>query len=405
MFAGASAAGANWIGRGAADFADGNGFARGLRFPNAFLSRGFTRPHASANNVRMTRLTVYLSLLLAATAAYADGLSLEAESVVPLPIPISNNAVVTVSNGERQFVISFAGLGNGRGHDDVLAKTFIHEPGGTAWREAAPLPPGEGRLAATAVGSGGLAYVFGGYTVAADGSEASTPWVHAFDPETGKYTRRQDMPVPVDDTVAIGYEDRYIFLISGWHDLGNVNLTQRYDTHTDSWVQATPLPGRAVFGHAGGIVGGRIIFCDGVSVRPYANRPRDFVTSGACFAGTIDAEDSRRIDWRVIDSHPGRPRYRMAAAGLAARNAVLFIGGSENPYNYDGIGYDGEPSEPVADALLYDLTSNTWREISGRAPATMDHRGLVRAGDRWLVVGGMLAKQNVTARVTAYSLR
>ena len=40
------------------------------------------------------------------------------------------------------------------------------------WREAAPVPGGVGRLAATAVAVGELAYVFGGYTVAEDGSEA-----------------------------------------------------------------------------------------------------------------------------------------------------------------------------------------------------------------------------------------
>jgi hypothetical protein len=34
----------------------------------------------------------------------------------------------------------------------------------------------------------------------------------------------------------------------------------------------------------------------------------------------------------------------------------------------------------------------------------MDHRGLVRVGNRWLTIGGMLAGQKVTGRVTAYSI-
>jgi len=83
---------------------------------------------------------------------------------------------------------------------------------------------------------------------------------------------------------------------------------------------------------------------------------------------------------------------------------VLFIGGSENPYNYDGIGYDGEPSEPAPDALLFDLSTLAWRVLPLATPPTMDHRALVPLGDRWLTVGGMLAAQEVTDQVTAYTV-
>ena len=50
-----------------------------------------------------------------------------------------------------------------------------------------------------------------------------------------EFEARTAMPVPVDDAVAVTYADRFIYLISGWHDLGNVNLVQRYDTETDTW--------------------------------------------------------------------------------------------------------------------------------------------------------------------------
>jgi hypothetical protein len=126
------------------------------------------------------------------------------------------------------------------------------------------------------------------------------------------------------------------------------------------------------------------------------------VASDECFLGIIDEEDKRRIDWRRLEPHPGLPRYRMAAAGIDSLNAVLFIGGSENPYNYDGIGYDGEPSEPAADALLLDLSTLSWRVLPLSAPPTMDHRGLVPFDDRWLIVGGMLASQEVTGQVVGY---
>lgn len=326
-----------------------------------------------------------------------------ATELAPIPVPLSNNAVTTVTVGQRQFAISFLGIGSGKTFADTLSGTIVLDPESGHWNVAAPVPGGAGRLAAVAVSIGELAYVFGGYTVAEDGGEVSTPWTHTFDPVTGKFGARASMPVPVDDAVAVVYEQRYIFLISGWHDIGNVNLVQRYDTRTDTWVQATPIPGRAVFGHAGGIVGNRIVYCDGVAIRSHADKRRDYAASNECFVGIIDGDDSRRIDWRTIDAHPGAPRYRMAAAGVAARQSVVFVGGTENPYNYNGIGYDGRPSEPVNDALIFDVRTLKWTVLENTGPATMDHRGLVAYADGWLTIGGMLSGQIVTDKVIRYT--
>ena len=354
----------------------------------------------------MIRLLLFLlvSLLCACSSPEDDAHNILAENIGALPMPVSNNAVTTVIREDRQYVVSFAGIGRGRGQEDTLSVTLLFDSESGRWRESAVLPGGVGRLAATAASVGGLAYVFGGYAVAADGTETSTPWVHAFDPENESFSLLQPMPVPVDDAVSVTYLDRYIYLISGWHDLGNVNLVQRYDTRTDTWDQATPLPGRALFGHAGGIVGNQMVYCDGVMVQPHADRSRDFAASDECFLGLIDQADSRRIGWRLLDAHPGLPRYRMASAGIASLNAVLFVGGSENPYNYDGIGYNGEPSEPASDALLFDLSTLSWQVLGLATPPTMDHRALVPLGDRWLTVGGMLAGQEVTVRVTGYTV-
>ena len=137
----------------------------------------------------------------------------------------------------------------------------------------------------------------------------------------------------------------------------------------------------------------------------HRDRRREFVANDECFQGIIDPDDSRRIDWRSLPAHPGEPRYRMAAAGIEELDSVIFIGGSDNPYNYDGIGYDGEPSQPAPDMLLYDLERQSWRKIALDTVASMDHRGLVNLGGSWLTVGGMLDDQRVTDRVMAYRFR
>jgi len=352
----------------------------------------------------MKQLLISALFLLSACASVADSTPLTAAKLPPLPAPVSNNAVVSLRSNGNDYVISFAGLGAGRSQSDTLAVTYVFDGGTNQWSEGAPVPGDVGRLAAVAAAVDGLAYIFGGYTVAENGEESSTPWVHAFDPVSGTFEQRRSMPVPVDDAVAVVYKNRFIYLISGWHDLGNVNLVQRYDTAKDSWLQATPLPGRAVFGHAGGIVGNTIIYCDGVAVAPHVDRRRDFVANDECFLGLIDVDDTRRIDWRTIPSHPGPPRYRMAATGIDELQSVLFVGGSDNPYNYDGIGYDGRPSQPSTEIFRYDINSRSWITASSDV-GSMDHRGLVRYRDSWLTIGGMLDNQRVTDRVIGYSPR
>jgi len=335
-------------------------------------------------------------------AAGPAGLQQSAD-LPPLPQAVTNNAVVSVRTTNGEYLVSFAGLGEGRTHGDTLSSTWVLNGNTREWAEVAPLPGGVGRLAAVAAAVGELAYVFGGYSVAEDGTEVSTPWVHSFDPVSGQFEDRAEMPVPVDDAVAVTFADRYIYLISGWHDLGNVNLVQRYDTTENSWSQATPIPGPAVFGHAGGIVGNTIVYCDGVAIEAKEKQRRDFVAVSDCYQGIIDSSDSRRIDWRVLESHPGLPRYRMAATGAEKVGGVLFIGGSENPYNYDGIGYDGEPSEPVADALLFNTANAKWQVLPISGTGTMDHRGLLHFGDSLLTIGGMQAGQQVTNSIYSYT--
>lgn len=371
-----------------------------------FTQYRLTVMRGADSGVRLWWILGALIPMTVAGVAAAEVVGLAADTrLAALPAPVTNNAVASVKVGRREYIVSFNGLGEARTHADTLTTTFVYDSRSKKWQEAAPVPGGMGRLASVAASAGKLVYVFGGFTVDADGAEVSTPWTHAFNPRTREFEERAAMPIPVDDAVAVTFADRFIYLISGWHDVGNVNLVQRYDTRTDSWNQATPTPGPAVFGHAGGIVGNTIVYCDGVAIEAHDDRSRDFVAVPDCYLGIINDEDSRRIDWRTVRYHPGLPRYRMAAAGIPALNGVLFIGGSDNPYNYDGIGYNGEPSEPVAGALLFDIDEQGWRVIEVEGFATMDHRGLAAFKGQWVTVGGMAAEQRVTDRVVSYRLK
>ena len=346
-----------------------------------------------------------LAAVCMSVTVFADGGVQQSSTLPALPRAVTNNAVASLKSGRREFIVSFNGLGAGKSYADTLDLTWVFDSRSGRWEQAAAVPGDVGRVASVAATAGKKVFVFGGYTVARDGSEVSTPWTHAFDPRKREFEERRPMPVAVDDAVAVTYDDRYVYIISGWHDLGNVNLVQRYDTKTDTWQQATPIPGPAVFGHAGGIVGNTIVYCDGVAVEAHGDRRREFVAVPDCLLGIIDADDGRRIDWRTIPYHPGAPRYRMAAAGIPKMDAILFIGGSENPYNYDGTGYDGKAAEPASGALLFEIDEQRWRVVEIEGEVTMDHRGLVPFKGQWVTVGGMTANQRVTDRVLSYKAK
>ena len=335
-------------------------------------------------------------------------LSLVSAPAADLPMPISNNAVAALAvagTGETKAVdyYSFMGLTAGKTWRDVSAKAWWLPAEADGWQALPPVPDaasGRGRLAAVAVAAAGSVWLFGGYSVAADGSETSSAEVYRVNArQQPLYQRSTPMPIPVDDTLALVYGDRYIYLISGWHDLGNVNLVQVFDTATETWNQATPYPGTPVFGHSGGMLGERLLVCGGVAVDYPPSGQRRFRLSEQCWRGSIDADDLRRIDWQPLAPMPGPARYRAAAAADAERKLIIFAAGAARAYNYNGIGYDGIPAKPLQSVVSFDLSAGAWRCHHPLAVASMDHRALLLAAQsgELIRIGGMLARQQVSA--------
>jgi N-acetylneuraminic acid mutarotase len=326
------------------------------------------------------------------------------QSAPPLPRPVTNNAVATVETESGASVFSFLGLDATRSRSGEVSWAFRWDLGDPAWREVAPVP-GPGRLAATAQAVKGRVYVFGGYTVAEDGAERSVPWVDVYDPSSDSWGSRAPIPVPVDDAVSGVWRDSLVYLVSGWHDDGNETLVQIYDPATDRWDQGTPIPGPPVFGHAGGLARDALVYVDGVRVRAPEETPEGesrFELQGSAWRGDIDPSEPTRITWTRLPDHPGPPLYRAAAGVVGTR--IVFVGGSDNAYNYDGIGYDGRPSAPARAAFSYDLVTGSWSRLSAPSIPTMDHRGLVRAGGYVVLLGGMEDGQRVTDGVRRITL-
>lgn len=344
---------------------------------------------------RLLALAGVSMLMLAACGDPPEPARKDAPAVVwragpALPAPVTNNAVAAVETADGVSVFSFLGMDASKEHTGVTAVAYRWDVGTDAWRDL-PSVPGVGRLASTAQVVDGKIYVIGGYTVAADGSESSVPDVNIFDPETESWSRGANIPLPTDDAVSGVWRDSLIVLVSGWHDVDNVTAVQIYDPAQDRWSEATPIAGAPVFGHTGAIVGDVIAYVDGV--RTDGTDPR-FVMDEASWHGEISPNDPTAISWEPVEHHPGVPLYRAAGGSVGA--IAIFVGGSENPYNYDGIGYDGQPSEPIRQVLAYVESAHEWRRLSAPPVATMDHRTLGVAGGMVFLVGGMEHDQRVS---------
>lgn len=337
------------------------------------------------------KLTISLSILVFSLFSSAtDGSLLQA---------VSNNAVTSAKVNNQTLIFSFSGLTDGKTYRNIISSGFSFNLDNGKSETIAGIPDKIGRLASIAVTINNRVLVIGGYSVAKDHSEKSTAEIYEYLPVVNRYEVLTKMPVPVDDTVALVYKNRYLYLVSGWFDTGNVSLVQVYDIKNDIWFNATPFPGAPVFGHAGGIVDNQFVIADGVKVVEKNNGKRAYAPSDENWLGEIQSKNPAEIKWEKIKRHPFKPHYRMASTGISNSEIILFTGGSDNPYNFNGIGYDGKPSKPSSKMFAYDLKKKVWKTLQNKPILSMDHRGLIEHRGNVYIVGGMGKNQRLLSNV------
>jgi ketosteroid isomerase-like protein len=302
-----------------------------------------------------------------------------------LPHPISNTAVAAGRVGSDWWSVSLLGIDSTRTALGVRSSASLWTSSSAQWRSLPPVPGEVGRLAASAQIVRGRVLLFGGYTVdTLTGAERSVPRVDLFDPATSQWRSGAPMPVPIDDAVTGVYRDSLVYVVSGWSDTNSVSTVQLYDVLHDRWHTGTPFPGTLVFGHAGAIAGNTIVVIDGAARQSGRVRYRPVRQT---WIGIIDSIDATRIRWERGPSRAGPSLYRAAAAPCA--DAVIIAGGTDNPYNYNGIGYDGRVSRPLAEWWRFETRARRWMRLDADSIATMDHRALAIVRDEAWLVGGM----------------
>ena len=368
-----------------------------------------------------TSFAGFLLFVVLLLLTFPKSLNAGSELKLPsMPAPVSNSAVASTHPGETgQKIFSFMGMGAKKTWDAVTNRAFEMDLKTGLWEEKRSLPGVVGRLGASAVAVSGQVFIFGGYVLDRDGSETTLSDLNVYVPFEDRYYRGKDIPVPVEDAVVGLFHERFIYVIGGRSKGEAVRNVQIYDTEEDTWSQGTPLKGNPVFGHAGAILGDTIIYVDGAYRNPEAaglnNVPKNvpkYVTSSECWMGKIPTgkhADVTQIEWTKLPEHPGNARFRIAAGvGPEERKGghIYFSGGTDSPYDYNGVGYDGKPSEPSGVTFEFDLKSGGWVTIEESTPgAVMDTRSVAVAGHNLILVGGMEKGQSVTAKVTIVSLK
>ncbi len=329
----------------------------------------------------------WLSTILAAAP-----LTLSAQRLPPLPLPVTNAAVASGTIDGSMWVFSALGIDSTKRWSGITQRASAWNSASGVWRALPDVPGPVGRLASTAQVVRGRLYLFGGYSVDSAGGEKSIAAVDIYDPRTNTWSRGADTPLAVDDAISGVYRDSLVYLVSGWHDTGNVQAVQVYDVVRDAWFDATPITGPGVFGHSGGLTGNTIVYVDGAVKQDGAVKYR---LEPQVWVGTIDTARPERISWARGPTHPGPALYR-AAVGACGRT-IVFAGGTDNPYNYNGIGYDGVPSRASNAVLAFDMRSKRWSRSGTMGTPSMDHRGLSFVGASGWAVGGMQRGQRVSA--------
>jgi N-acetylneuraminic acid mutarotase len=340
-----------------------------------------------------TRLAAMLPLVFAGFLLADSPLK-----IASLPVALSNNAVASLKTRSAFHIFSFMGIGGRKTWDSVTNAGYSYNAKSGKWSPIRSVPGTAGRIAASAIGARQQVFLFGGIVIDRQGGELAVPDVNMYEPETGRWYRGADLPVPVGDAVVGVYRDRYIYLLGGWSQAAAVKDVQVYDSETNKWAQGTPLPGTAVFGHAGGVVDDTIVYVDGARQNPAG--PARYVASEECWIGQIDHKAPTHIAWVKLPNHPGNAHFRIAAGVSPREQKIYFSGGAAVPYRVDGVGYDGTPAQPSPMTFAFDRRHRKWEVVNPDTPSpTMDNRGLVVTSVGLVTVGGMDGGQQATSSV------
>lgn len=222
------------------------------------------------------------------------------------------------------------------------------------WVPMPPLPAGP-RQEVGVASVGSEIYVVGGITSTAVGVRL----VEAFDPSTGQWRRKADLPIPLHH-VAVAASERFLYAAGGFAAPGFRPVADvfRYDPETDAWTSLPPLP-QAVGAAAAAVVAGKL-----------------HVLGGSGASGSVAAHRAYDLATGSWSAAAGLPEAVNHLAAAVWQETLWIVGGRR-----DGAGFSNS-----AGLYRYDAVEDRWLPGPAMPTARSGHAAAV-VGD-WLVVFG-----------------
>ena len=311
-----------------------------------------------------------------------------------LPIKVSNNAVCEGFIDSTPYLFSFAGIDSTKIYSGIHLKSFRYNIRTQKSIQIPDLPDTRGKIACAANRIDHIIYISGGYHVFKDGHEVSSNKMHRYDIVNNIFLEdAAPIPVATDDHVQAVWNDKLIYIISGWSSTENIPNVQIYNPKTEVWLSGTPTPNTSnykSFGASGTIVGNTIYYFGG------ATSEKGFAIQNQLRIGKINPNNPAEIKWSII--HTDFNGYRMACTQIDKE--VHWLGGSNNTYNFNGIAYDKTGGVPTNNRDLTLLIPKVKFAESFVSEIPMDLRGLANIKPHLkYIAGGMLANQKVTGNI------
>ena len=266
-------------------------------------------------------------------------------SLAPMPTPRSEVAAVEL-NG-KLYVLGGFGAG--------AAANEEYDPATNTWERRAPIPQGADHGAAVALpqGKGGLVYFIGGF----DGRWGPLSAVWAYDPVSGQWTKRANLPTPRGALGAVVLDGK-IYAVGGVDTRGDLGTLEVYDPGADTWATLSPMP--RIRDHLAVVAIDGEIHALGGRQGSYANNlPHHQVY------------DPDKDSWEEL---PDLPVARSGIAGAAVAGDIYVFGGEEVPGTFD-------------ENQRYRMAEGTWQDMLPM-PTARHGLGAAVLGNRIYVLAG-----------------
>lgn len=318
----------------------------------------------------------------------ASGQTITWEPLPPMPEPVCGHTLEAGRQGNQTFVYAFGGVDSSKSCVGVHGKVFRFDTFLKQWDEIDPIPDSlGGKSAAVATRIRNKIYITGGFHLDEDCTETLSTANHIFDPETNSWLANgKPLPIPLKHHTQALWRDSLLFVLGGWSDAGPVNTVQVFDPVKNEWKNGTAVPantGGAGFGASAVILEDTLYLCGGAGNWNGSHFPLIPVIR----KGHINPENPWEINWTSL-SEPELEGYKMSA--LKADNWILWLGGNQAPYDFEGSTLDGNGNVlPSSRILAFQPASGLFNTYDGYFPPILDNGGAVRlSSNRFLLAGG-----------------